>query len=136
VKSALLLDVIIRKSSPVLELLTRKDKSLLIRWDTLLILDLGLDILDSIAGLYLERDRFSGQGLDENLHTASQSEHQMQSRLFLDVVVGKSATVLELFSSKDESLLIWREAFLVLDFSLDVFDRVGRFNFKRNGLTS
>jgi len=136
VKSALLLDVIIRKSSPVLELLTRKDKSLLIRWDTLLILDLGLDILDSIAGLYLERDRFSGQGLDENLHTASQSQDEMQSRLFLDVVVGKSSTVLELFSSKDESLLIRRDAFLVLDFSLDVFDRVGRFNFKRNGLTS
>jgi len=37
----------------------------------------------------------------------------------LDVVVSKSASVLELLSGKDEALLIWRDAFFVLDLSLD-----------------
>ena len=48
----------------------------------------------------------------------------MKSRLLLDVVVRKGAAVFELFSGKDESLLIGRDAFLVLDLSLYVFDGV------------
>jgi hypothetical protein len=36
----------------------------------------------------------------------------MESRLFLDVIVAESATVLELLAGKDEALLIWRNSFL------------------------
>lgn len=48
----------------------------------------------------------------------------MQSAFLLDVVIGQSSAVLKLFASKDQSLLIRRDAFLVLNFLLDVFDRV------------
>lgn len=33
-----------------------------------LTLDLGLDIVDGIGGLNLERDGFTREGLDEDLH--------------------------------------------------------------------
>jgi len=56
VEGALLLDVIIRKSAAVLELLASEDETLLVRRNTLLVLDLGLDVVDSIAGLDLEGD--------------------------------------------------------------------------------
>ena len=54
----------------------------------------------------------------------------MEGRFLLDVIVRESATVLELFSSEDETLLIRRDSFLVLNLGLDVVDRVGRFNFE------
>jgi len=41
---------------------------LLVGWDSFLILDLGLDILNGVCGLNIEGDGLSGEGLDENLH--------------------------------------------------------------------
>ena len=58
----------------------------------------------------------------------------MQGRLLLDVVVGQGASILELLAGKDESLLVWRDALLVLDLGLDVVDRVGRLDLERDGL--
>merc|ERR1712012_325679 len=52
-KSAFLLDVIIRKSSSVLELLSSEDQSLLIWGNSFLVLDLGLDILNGVRWLNL-----------------------------------------------------------------------------------
>ena len=54
--------------------------------------------------------------------TASESEHQVKSRLLLDVVVGQSAVVYQPRTSEDESLLIDGDAFLVMNFRLDVAD--------------
>jgi hypothetical protein len=48
----------------------------------------------------------------------------VQGRLFLNVVVEQSATVLQLFSSKNEALLFLRNALLLLNLSLDDKDRV------------
>ena len=48
--------------------------------------------------------------------TTSESEDEMESGLLLDVVVGKGASVLELLASEDETLLIGRDSFLILDF--------------------
>jgi hypothetical protein len=48
----------------------------------------------------------------------------VEGRFLLDVVVGESSAVLELLTSEDESLLIWGDAFLVLDLSLDVLNGV------------
>ena len=48
----------------------------------------------------------------------------MEGRLFLDVVVRECTTILELLSGEDETLLIWRNALLVLDLGLDVVDGV------------
>ena len=48
VQSRLLLDVVIAQGSSILQLLTSEDKSLLVWWDTLLVLDLGLDVINGV----------------------------------------------------------------------------------------
>jgi len=54
----------------------------------------------------------------------------MQGRLFLDVVVGKSATILKLLPGEDQTLLVRRNTLLVLDLGFDIRYRVGRLNIK------
>ena len=132
----LLLDVVVRKSSAVLKLLTSEDESLLIWWDSLLVLDLGLDVLNGVSWLDIEGDGLTSEGLDEDLHTTSESEHEMESGLLLDVVVGEGSAVLKVLSSEDESLLIWWDSFLVVDLGLDVLDGVSWLDIEGDGLTS
>merc|ERR1712203_412621 len=126
-ESALLLDVVVGESSSVLELLASEDQSLLIWGKSLLVLDLGLDVLNGVGWFDLESDGLASQGLDEDLHASPESEHEMESALLLDVLVGESSSVLELLASEDQSLLIWGNSFLVLDLGLDVLNRVGWF---------
>lgn len=52
---------VVRKGPAVLELLSGEDQSLLVRGNTLLVLDLGLDIVDGVGGLNLEGDGLSGK---------------------------------------------------------------------------
>jgi len=59
----------------------------------------------------------------------------MKGGLFLDVVVGEGSSILELLSSEDESLLIWRDTFLILDLGFDIFDGVCWFDIKGDGLS-
>jgi len=136
VESGLLLDIVVSEGSVVLELFTSEDKSLLIRGDSFLILDLGLDILNSVGGLDIKSDGLSSEGLDEDLHSSSKSEDEMEGRLLLDVVVGKSSVVFELLSSEDKSLLIRGDSFLVLDLGLDILNSVGGLDIEGNGLSS
>ena len=135
-ESGLLLNVVVREGSAVLELLSSEDKSLLIWWDSLLVLDLGLNILDGVSWLNVKGDGLTSQGLDEDLHTTSKSEDQVKGRLLLDVVVGKSSSILKLLTSEDKSLLIWWNTFLILDLSLDVLNGVSWLDIKGDGLTS
>merc|ERR1712032_951507 len=132
----LLLDVVIGKSAAILELLASKDESLLIGRDALLVLNLGLDVIDGVRWLDLKGDGLAGKSLNEDLHTTTETENKMESGLLLDVVVGEGAAVLELLASEDESLLIGRDALLVLDLGLDVVDGVGWLNLKSDGLAS
>merc|ERR1719504_233693 len=106
VESRLLLDVVVRESAAVLQLLAREDQSLLIRRNALLVLDLLLHVVDRVRGLHVQSDRLASQSLHEDLHAASQSQHQVESRLLLDVVVRESAAVLQLLAREDQSLLI------------------------------
>merc|ERR1711990_1064149 len=110
-EGALLLDVVVGESSSVLQLLAGEDQPLLIWGDSLLVLDLGLDVLDGVRWFDLEGDGLSSQGLDEDLHASPQSEHKMEGALLLDVVVGESSSVLQLLASKDQPLLIWGNSF-------------------------
>jgi len=136
VQRRLLLDVVVRQSTSILQLLSRKDQSLLLRWDTLLVLDLGLDILDRIIGLHIQRNRLSGQSLHENLHrTAAQTQHQMQSGLLLDVVVGQSSSILQLLSRENQPLLLRWNTLLILDLGLDILNGIVRLHVQRDGLT-
>merc|ERR1712113_97724 len=111
-KGRLLLDVVVRESSPILELFSSEDQPLLIWRNAFLVLDLSLDVLDAIRWFDLESDGLASQGLDEDLHTSPQSEHEMEGRLLLDVVVGESSSILQLLSSEDQPLLIGWNAFL------------------------
>ena len=66
-KGRLLLNIVIGEGTAVLELLTGEDQTLLIRGNTLLVLDLLLDIVNAIRGLNLESDGLTRKGLDEDL---------------------------------------------------------------------
>jgi len=131
-----LLDVVVRKGSSIFELLSSEDKSLLIGWDSFLVLDLGLDILNGVGWLDFKSDGLTSEGFDEDLHTSTKSEDQVKSGFLLDVVVRKGSSVFELLSSEDKSLLIGWDSFLVLDLGLDVLNGVGWLDFKSDGLTS
>jgi len=48
VESGLLLDVVVRQCTAVLQLLAGKDETLLVGGDALLVLDLGLDVLNGV----------------------------------------------------------------------------------------
>jgi len=47
------------------------------------------------------------------LRTSTKTQHQVESGLLLDVVVGEGAAVLELLAGEDQALLVWRDALLV-----------------------
>ncbi len=79
---------------------------------TCLVLDLLLHVLDRVRGLHVERDGLAGQGLDEDLHPAAEAEHEVEGRLFLDVVVRKGAAVLQLLAREDQTLLVRWDALL------------------------
>jgi len=133
VEGALLLDVVVRESASILQLLAGKDQPLLVWGNALLVLDLGLDILDGVRGLHLQGDGLASQGLDEDLHASSQSENQVEGALLLDVVVGECASILQLLAGEDQPLLIWRDSFLVLNLCLDILNGVGRLHLEGDG---
>ena len=56
-----------------------------------------------------------GLNLDDTDTTTTKSKDQMEGGLLLDVVVRKSAAVLELLAGEDQALLIGRDALLILD---------------------
>lgn len=60
----------------------------------------------------------------------------MQSRFLLDVIVGESTSILELLSGENQTLLIRRNAFLILNLRLDIIDSVARLNLESDGLAS
>ena len=134
VESGLFLDVVVTEWSSVLKLLSSEDQSLLIWGNTFLVLDLSLDSLNWVRWLDIEGDGLASQGLDEDLHSTSKSEDQVESWLLLDVVVGERPSVFKLLSSEDKSLLIGRDSLLVLDLSFDSFDWVWWLNIEGNGL--
>ncbi len=68
------------------------------------------------------------------LGTTTESEDQVEGRLLLDIVVRKGAAVLELFTGEDETLLVGRDALLVLDLCLHILDRIRGLDLEGDGL--
>lgn len=60
---------------------------------------------------------------------------EMEGALLLDVVVRKSAPIFELLASKNETLLVRGNAFLVLNLRLHIVDSIGRFNLDCNNVS-
>ena len=109
------------------QLLAGEDEALLVGRDAFLVLDLGLHVSDAVARLGLERDTgLARECFDKDLHATAQAEHQLQRGLLLDVVVRQRAAVFQLLAGEDEALLVGRDAVLVLDLGLHVFDAVAK----------
>ena len=103
--------------------------------DALLVLHLGLYTLNRVrGGLHLECDGLARERAHKNLHATTQSQHQVQRALLLNVVVGEGATILQLLARKDQALLVWRNALLVLHLRLDTLDRVHGLHLECDGL--
>jgi hypothetical protein len=75
---------------------------------TLFVLNLLFDGFDGVGRLHIQSDGFAGQSFDEDLHTraTAQAQHKVQGTLLLNVVIGQSATVLQLLTSEDQALLV------------------------------
>ncbi len=67
-ESGLLLDIVVGEGATVFKLLAGENKTLLIWGNTFFILNLGLDVLNGVAGFDVQSDRLACEGLDENLH--------------------------------------------------------------------
>ena len=124
VQRGLFVDVVVGESAAVCELQTTKDQALLVGRNTLLVLDLGLDVFNCVARLDVQRDGLAGQRFDEDLTTTAETKHEVKRGLFLDVVSCESATILELLASKKQALLVGRDALPVLNLGLDEFNGV------------
>ena len=124
VQGRFLLDVVVAERTPIFELLPGEDQTLLIRGDAFLVLDLLLHVLDGVAWLHVKGDCFARQSLDEDLHTTTKAQDQVQGRFLLDVVVAERTPIFELLPGEDQTLLIRGDAFLVLDLLLHVLDGV------------
>ena len=68
VEGWLLLNIIVRESATILELLAGENEALLVGRDALLVLNLGLHVIDSVWRLDFESDGLARKGLDEDLH--------------------------------------------------------------------
>jgi len=77
------------------------------------LLALVLDLLRSVISLLLPL-----------LGTTTETQNQVERGLLLDVIIRESAAVLQLLSGEDQTLLVGRNSFLVLDFGLDIVDGV------------
>ncbi len=68
--------------------------------------------------------------------SSPKSEDQVESGLFLDVVVAQSPAILKLLSSENQSLLVWGNSFLVLNLLLHVLDGIRALHLEGDGLSS
>ena len=58
-ESRLLLDIVVREGAAILQLLSSEDQTLLIWGNSLLVLDLSLDVLNRVRGLDIQSNRLS-----------------------------------------------------------------------------
>merc|ERR1712137_759590 len=135
-QSRLLLDVIITQSTSILKLLSCENQTLLIRGNSLLVLNLCLDIINGIRWLDIHGNGLSGKCLDKNLHTSTKTQYQMQSRLLLDVIITQSTSILKLLSCENQTLLIRGNSLLVLNLCLDIINGIRWLDIQGNGLSS
>ena len=70
------------------------------------------------------------------LLATAQAQHQVQGGLLLNVVVRQRATILQLLAGEDQTLLLRRNALLVLDLGLHILNRVRGLDLQGDGLAS
>ena len=101
-KGRLFLNVVVRKCSSVLQLLSSEYETLLVRRNAFLVLHLGLDVVACVRRLHFKGagDRLTSQGLDKNLH-ATKAKDEVERRLLLDVVIRECSTIFKPLSGED-----------------------------------
>ena len=85
-QSGLFLDVVVSQGVPISQLFPCKDQPLLVRVGGALF-DLGLGILDGVAGLHLQGDGLTSQGLHEDLHPTSEVEDQIYIYYIIRIIL-------------------------------------------------
>ena len=58
------------------------------------------------------------------LISTTQAQNQMQSGFLLYVVVTEGSTIFQLLASEDQSLLVWGDAFFVLNLGLYILNGI------------
>ena len=129
VDCAFLLDVVVSKSTLVFELLSCKNESLLIDWDSFFVCNQSFEVGNSLASLNFACHCLSCECSYEYLHSSPESEDKVDCAFLLDVVVSKSTLVFELLSCKNESLLIDWDSFFVCNQSFEVGNSLASLNF-------
>ena len=107
-------DAVIGERAAVVKLLAGEAQAQMVGANALFVLDFGLDILNSIAGLNLKGDGLTSESLDKDLHSSTKTEHQVKGGFLLDVVVGQGSSILQLLPGKDKTLLVGGNTLLVL----------------------
>jgi len=60
---------------------------------------------------------------------ATQSQNEMEGRIIAHIIILKSLGILQLLSAEDQSLLLGRDALLLGNLGLDLFDALSLLNF-------
>ena len=98
VESGLLLNVVVREGASLLQLLPGENQALLVGRNTLLLLDLGLEVFDGIGGFRVQGDGLTSEGLDKQLHLYENIHYPADS--FFSVFVSKLDTLLQRLTSQ------------------------------------
>ena len=85
--------------------------------NALLVLNLGLDVVDRVRRLRLERNRFTCESLDEDLHATTETKNwrmvsasllkipikrtEVEGGLLLNIIIRNCASVLKLLASEE-----------------------------------
>ena len=91
-------------------------------------------VCESVYGDEAHNHQYQHRQDSANVRASPQSQNKMQSGFLLDVIIAKRAAIFKLLARENEALLIWRDAFLILNFSLDIVDGIAGLNLKRDGL--
>ena len=87
---------------------------------SLIVLNRGLHIVDSIALRDVKSDGLARKSVDENLHPTTEAKYQVNSGLLLNVVVTQGSAVCQLRAGENQTLLVLGNTLLVLVSSLHV----------------
>lgn len=67
---------------------------------------------------------------------STETKDKVQGRLLLYIVICQGSAIFKLLTSKDQTLLVWRNAFLILDLTFYVLDGVASLDVEGDGLAS
>lgn len=97
-------------------------------------MNLCVHIVNGVRALHVQSDDLPGQDLHKDMYAAVETQHQVEGELFLDVILHKGSAILDLFTSKDELLLVSGNSLLVLDLGLDVVNDVQVLHLQGDGI--